>query len=505
MRLTDSQRRQLGLALLVSMLGHALLLSLAFNDQGLGRPVLGLPWRDLPVETPNLRVVMVPARGITAPASTATAMLAAPTALGAPGARFARFTRSAPAALPALGTIVQPMAGDLNPAPPTAAAPPVQPVTSTVAPDAPPTAVVLPEPTVAPEPSAVTHFTDGVARVSNLRPGTAAMARVDAPEMIAVDRPVQLNGAMSHALPLLPPLPLPLTLPPSLAAFLAPPPLPTVEAAVAAASSPQRALLAPRAALPEALARIDPQAREPALDLTTLDASAQKSQRQIQRLQADWVDAARLDERQATVRQTAAALEAGRAQDAQAAQAAQAAQVAQAAQAAVATQAEADAARREASRRAMGRLLDEEAARRRDAETAAAMLPAIAVASAASAAARQPAALPLSWGADPNAELVLYAQAWARKFELNLTIEMVRDAARQRHASPLVTVAIRQDGSLESVTFLVSSGVAAIDDAIRRIVQSQAPYPAFPPALARDFDVIEIRRTWAFDMAVRLY
>ena len=458
------------------------------------------------METPNLRVVMVPARGITAPAATATAMLAAPTA---PGARFAR---SAPAALPALAAIVQPMAGDLNPAPPTAAAPPVQPVTSTVAPDAPPTAVVLPEPTVAPEPSAVTHFTDGVARVSNLRPGTAAMARVDAPEMIAVDRPVQLNGAMSHALPLLPPLPLPLTLPPSLAAFLASPPLPTVEAAVAAASSPQRALLAPRAALPEALARIDPQAREPALDLTTLDASAQESQRQIQRLQAAWADAARLDERQATVRQTAAALEAGRAQDAQTAQAAQ---VAQAAQAAVATQAEADAARREASRRAMGRQLDEEAARRRDAETAAAMLPAIAVASAASAAAREPAALPLSWGsarrarllgrADPNAELVLYAEAWARKIELNLTIEMVRDAARQRHASPLVTVAIRQDGSLESVTFLVSSGVAAIDDAIRRIVQSQAPYPAFPPALARDFDVIEIRRTWAFDMAVRLY
>ena len=507
MRLTDSQRRQLGLALLVSMLGHALLLSLAFIDQGLGRPVLGLPWRDLPVETPNLRVVMVPARGITAPAATATAMLAAPTA---PGARFAR---SAPAALPALAAIVQPMAGDLNPAPPTAAAPPVQPVTSTVAPDAPPTAVVLPEPTVAPEPSAVTHFTDGVARVSNLRPGTAAMARVDAPEMIAVDRPVQLNGAMSHALQLLPPLPL--TLPLSLAAFLASPQLPTVEAAVAAASSPQRALLAPRAALPEALARIDPQAREPALDLTTLDASAQESQRQIQRLQAAWADAARLDQRQATARQTAAALEAGRAQDARTTQTAQAAQVAQAAQAAVATQAEADAARREASRRAMGRQLDEEAARRRDAETAAAMLPAIAVASAASAAAREPAALPLSWGsarrarllgrADPNAELVLYAEAWARKIELNLTIEMVRDAARQRHASPLVTVAIRQDGSLESVTFLVSSGVAAIDDAIRRIVQSQAPYPAFPPALARDFDVIEIRRTWAFDMAVRLY
>ena len=543
MRLTSPQRQQLGLALLVSLLGHAVLLSLAFSGQGLGRPVLGLPWRDLPVETPNLRVVMVPARGSTAPPATPPTVLAAPTA---PGARFAR---SAPAALPAQASILQPKAGQPSPAASPTAATLVQPVTSTAAFDARPTTVVLPEPTVTPEPRPVTQLTDGVARLSNLRPGTAAMARVDAPEMIAVDRPVQPNGAMSHALP----LPLPLTLPPSLAPFFASPPLPTVVAAAAAASGPQRALPAPRAALSEALAHIDPQAREHALDLRTLDASAQESQRQTQRLQAGLADTARLDAereqaarqfaaREESVRAEAARLEAQLAADRQeaarqhaalaefarveaerqataraatAALEATRAQAAQAAQAAVATQAEADAARREASRRAMGRQLDEEAARRRDAETAAAALPAIAVASAASAAARQPAALPLSWGsarrarllgrADPNAELVLYAEAWARKIELNLTIEMVRDAARQRHANPLVTVAIRQDGSVESVTFLVSSGVAAIDEAIRRIVQSQAPYPAFPPALARDFDVIEIRRTWAFDMAVRLY
>jgi len=55
------------------------------------------------------------------------------------------------------------------------------------------------------------------------------------------------------------------------------------------------------------------------------------------------------------------------------------------------------------------------------------------------------------------------------------------------------------------VTFVQSSGVAAIDEAIRRIVHSQAPYQVFPPGLAREFDVIEIRRTWYFDMAIRLY
>ena len=100
---------------------------------------------------------------------------------------------------------------------------------------------------------------------------------------------------------------------------------------------------------------------------------------------------------------------------------------------------------------------------------------------------------------------MLYAEAWARKIQLNMTFEMVRDAAKQPHANPLVTVAVRSDGSVESVTFVLSSGVAELDEAIRRVVQSQLPYAAFSPALARDFDVIEIRRTWYIDMAIRLY
>jgi TonB family protein len=147
----------------------------------------------------------------------------------------------------------------------------------------------------------------------------------------------------------------------------------------------------------------------------------------------------------------------------------------------------------------MGRQLDEEAARRE----------------AASTAARQPSTLPPSWSSarrvrlwgrtDPNVELVQYAEAWARKIHLNTAVDTVREVAKQAHADPLVTVAIRSDGSVESVTFDTSSGVAAIDEAIRRIVQSHAHYQAFPPGLARGFDVIEIRRTWHFDVAIRLY
>ena len=143
----------------------------------------------------------------------------------------------------------------------------------------------------------------------------------------------------------------------------------------------------------------------------------------------------------------------------------------------------------------MGQQLDEEAARREAAQEATR---------------RSPSASTLRRGrlfgrSDPNGELIQYAEAWSQKIHFNTAIDMVRAAAKQPHTDPMVTVAIRSDGSVESVTFVRSSGVAAIDDAIRRIVYNQTPYLPFQPALARDFDVIEIRRTWHLDTAIRLY
>ena len=100
---------------------------------------------------------------------------------------------------------------------------------------------------------------------------------------------------------------------------------------------------------------------------------------------------------------------------------------------------------------------------------------------------------------------MLYGEAMARKIEMNMTIEQVREVARQAHTDPVVTVALRSDGSVESVTIVRSSGVPAIDAAVERIVRSQANYLPFPPNLALINDVIEIRRSWHFDVAVRLY
>jgi TonB family protein len=143
----------------------------------------------------------------------------------------------------------------------------------------------------------------------------------------------------------------------------------------------------------------------------------------------------------------------------------------------------------------MGRQLDEEAARRAAQEEAQR---------------RSPSASLLRRGrlfgrTDPNAEMLLYAEAWSRRIQLNTSFERVRELLKQPYTAPMVTVAIRNDGSVESVTFVRSSGVPAIDEAIRRIVLDQTPYQPFQPGLARDYDVIEIRRTWHFDMAIRLY
>ena len=69
---------------------------------------------------------------------------------------------------------------------------------------------------------------------------------------------------------------------------------------------------------------------------------------------------------------------------------------------------------------------------------------------------------------------------------------------------PVVSVAIRSDGSVEDVTIVRSSGQAETDNLVRRIVRLNARYSAFPPNIASRYDVIEIRRVWSFAETLRL-
>jgi hypothetical protein len=152
-------------------------------------------------------------------------------------------------------------------------------------------------------------------------------------------------------------------------------------------------------------------------------------------------------------------------------------------------------ARREELLKAIGRQLNEEADQRQAAEVAARLPPSVS----------SQRRIKLFGRSDPNAELVLYAEAWARKIQMNTAADTVRELLKLPHTDPVVTVAVRADGSVESVKLELSSGVQAVDAAIERIVRSQASYPAFSRALASQYDVVEIRRTWQFDTAVRIY
>ncbi len=108
------------------------------------------------------------------------------------------------------------------------------------------------------------------------------------------------------------------------------------------------------------------------------------------------------------------------------------------------------------------------------------------------------------FGVERDVVLRMYAESWRSKIERNGPLNYRPSAGMRASEYPIVTVAIRSDGSLEHVHIHRSSGLRELDNAVRQIVEFYAPYSKFPPALANQYDVIEIRRVWQFDSTLRL-
>lgn len=106
---------------------------------------------------------------------------------------------------------------------------------------------------------------------------------------------------------------------------------------------------------------------------------------------------------------------------------------------------------------------------------------------------------------DADIVAMMYAERWRQRVEFNAPLDVLKQAKVGPYENPVVTVSVRSDGSVEAVTINRSSGLPAIDEAVRRIVLMLAPYPAFPSDLALDYDVLDIRRVWSFETAVRLF
>ncbi len=105
---------------------------------------------------------------------------------------------------------------------------------------------------------------------------------------------------------------------------------------------------------------------------------------------------------------------------------------------------------------------------------------------------------------DQDIGVTMYIDSWRQKVERNGNMNYRPSAPDGAREDPVVTVSIRSDGSVEEIAIVRSSGLPEIDNAVRRIVGLYARYGAFPPDLARRYDVIEIRRIWRFDDKLRI-
>ena len=97
-----------------------------------------------------------------------------------------------------------------------------------------------------------------------------------------------------------------------------------------------------------------------------------------------------------------------------------------------------------------------------------------------------------------------YVEDWRQKVERVGNLNYPESARGKLYGNLVLTVAIKSDGELERVELNRSSGHKVLDAAALRIVKLAAPYAAFPEAVRRDTDILEITRTWSFTGADQL-
>lgn len=98
-----------------------------------------------------------------------------------------------------------------------------------------------------------------------------------------------------------------------------------------------------------------------------------------------------------------------------------------------------------------------------------------------------------------------YVEDWRIKVERVGNLNYPEAARRGRlYGSPILTVSIHADGTLESVQVDRSSGHKILDAAAIRIVEMAAPFAAFPDSMRKKVDILGITRTWTFTRSDQL-
>lgn len=92
-----------------------------------------------------------------------------------------------------------------------------------------------------------------------------------------------------------------------------------------------------------------------------------------------------------------------------------------------------------------------------------------------------------------------YMEAWRNKVERVGNLNYPEKARAQNLTGSLVLdVAIKPDGTVQTLNVVKSSGQKVLDDAARRIVRLAGPYEPFPADIKKEVDILHITRTWQF-------
>jgi protein TonB len=95
-----------------------------------------------------------------------------------------------------------------------------------------------------------------------------------------------------------------------------------------------------------------------------------------------------------------------------------------------------------------------------------------------------------------------YVDKWRKRIEKVGTEHFPDEARRQKiFGSLLLTVSIRANGTVEKVEIERSSGHSVLDAAALRVIDLAGPFPPFPKAIRKEFDVLSITRNWSFTRA----